>query len=685
MSSAVDSLFNYLRHSTLGWLLVPLLCGMFTYLWNPIGFPFLAYDEGTYIGRAMNILTGLGFEDYSIFYDHPYFGQIFLASIFWIIGFPGSLHPSSYGNVLLSVEMLWLVPRILMGVLAVIDTFLVYKISEHHYNSRKIAFISSLSFAVMPPNWLLRQPYLDSILLPFVLSSILFATFYNKSFYSPGENNKIKTKNLNKRSISILLSGIFLGLAIFTKIPAFAMIPLVAFLIYKNNKSVKILGLWIIPVILIPLIWPAYALFVGEFNLWLEGIYYQTHRASIPLINALGKFFNLGSVLVGLGITGLVFAGLKRDLFLLLWTVPFLILLYLIDLVRDFHLILIFPALCIAAAKLIEHLSNKLRNKKIQQILSLSIISSIGIFGLISTILLVTTNVTSHYFEAAAYIVHYLQNDISSTGNKKNDKIQYHFNDTEISKSIGSAESKKDERLTLVSSHVYSWIPRYVFKIPVDYKEPYDAIPIKDQYFLVVDKSFKNAMSVDDEIGAELQRIYNLSKTIPTSYTIQAGPYKNSFDLLITKPMSNAGSRDYALNLIDKTHIWKPRNYAKISQNGGELIINVNTKNTNKIYNGAFLQTELAPPERPLLLTLEYASKPHVGNASFQAEIKDNNAGHKTLWKSPLNNTSGNFTKKSFILHEDIFGRPLEFILYLTTDGPGKHTLSIKNIKITYT
>src|SRR3546814_4449701 len=48
---------------------------------------------------------------------------------------------------------------------------------------------------------------------------------------------------------------------------------------------------------------------------------------------------------------------------LLLWTVPFLIFLYLIDLVRDFHLILIFPVLCIAAAKLIADLSDKLGNR----------------------------------------------------------------------------------------------------------------------------------------------------------------------------------------------------------------------------------------------------------------------------------------------------------------------------------
>lgn len=36
------------------------------------------------------------------------------------------------------------------------------------------------------------------------------------------------------------------------------MIPLVGFLVYTNNKrDLKIVGLWFIPVILIPLAWPA--------------------------------------------------------------------------------------------------------------------------------------------------------------------------------------------------------------------------------------------------------------------------------------------------------------------------------------------------------------------------------------------------------------------------------------------
>jgi len=55
-------------------------------------------DEGYYTAKAMNILrTGnIGQEVINLHpYDHPYFGQIFLASIFAIIEYPDSLNPNS--------------------------------------------------------------------------------------------------------------------------------------------------------------------------------------------------------------------------------------------------------------------------------------------------------------------------------------------------------------------------------------------------------------------------------------------------------------------------------------------------------------------------------------------------------------------------------------------------------------
>jgi hypothetical protein len=218
-------------------------------------------------------------------------------------------------------------------------------------------------------------------------------------------------------------------LAIFTKIPAIIMIPLVGFLIYQNNNNNGrnlTLGLWFVPVVLIPLIWPAYASYRGQFDLWLNDIYWQTHRGVQTLFSSLIYNFQLDPVLLLLSFAGLVFVAIKRDLFLLLWIIPFLIFLYLIGFVSQWHFIPIIPSACIAAGRLIEYISNIVKNKMAQKILPFIIVSGIAVFGLTSTAitLMVTTSANSSYFEAAAFVVKYLHNGNSNTtGNFGNNKI----------------------------------------------------------------------------------------------------------------------------------------------------------------------------------------------------------------------------------------------------------------------
>jgi hypothetical protein len=92
----------------------------------------------------------------------------------------------------------------------------------------------------------------------------------------------------------------------------------------------KILGLWFIPVILIPLIWPLSAFSIGEFNYWLDGVYYQTHRdAAIgtapSIFDSIKAFFEIDPVLITLGGIAIVFTAKRRDFLPLLWSVPLVI------------------------------------------------------------------------------------------------------------------------------------------------------------------------------------------------------------------------------------------------------------------------------------------------------------------------------------------------------------------------
>ena len=119
-----------------------------------------------------------------------------------------------------------------MGILAVFDTFLIYKISERRYNAT-VGFIGAMLFAIMPITWLTRWIHLDSIQLPFILLSIFFAM---KGKVTISRNNSIPGSKNNYDILTVLISGIFLGLAIFTKIPAFTMVLPLGYLIISNNK-----------------------------------------------------------------------------------------------------------------------------------------------------------------------------------------------------------------------------------------------------------------------------------------------------------------------------------------------------------------------------------------------------------------------------------------------------------------
>ena len=484
---------------------IPLALAAFTHLWNPIGFPSIYVDEAHYMRRTMNVLEGLGPQEsartYHHPYDHPYFGQIFLASILAVVGYPNSLSVSEYGSIH-SFEMLYLIPRVVMGLLAVVDTFVIYKITQSRYN-RKVAFIASLFFAVMPVSWFIRRIWLESIQLPFLLLSILLVVRQAKD---PMKNSDTGGK-AKENILMVLISGLLLGLAIFTKIPAFTMIPLVGYLVYTTNKkNLKILGIWFIPVFSIPLIWPAYAMYLDQFDRWYEDLFWQASRTGEgdTVSQVLIDIFKLDPLLLLLGVVGLIFSVIKRDLFLFLWTLPFIIFSYSVVHSSYWYFIPLIPAFCIGAARLIATMTNLINKKTVQQILSFGVISAIGIFGLISTSILITTNVTSSYFKAAEFITRSLPTHIEGNNNK-----------VLVTGGVGLA--------------TFTWIPMYILDMDHDFRMLHilfsDSLtqPTKTTKALfVVDRPFANTMTAlmniqkKYELGSLIQilRKYNETKTI---------------------------------------------------------------------------------------------------------------------------------------------------------------------------
>lgn len=338
--------------------------------------------------RTIHVINGDG-PQVGKFYDHPFFGQVFLGSILYLIGYPDILSPN--GTDPESLKSLYLIPRVLMGLLAVFDTFLIYKIVQKQYHPR-IAIFASLLFAVMPMTWITRRILLDSILLPFVLLSILFVVY---------------SKNSTKKNWLILLSGVFLGLAILTKIPSFTMIPLVAYLAYSYHKDKRLLMLLLVPIVLIPMIWPAYSITHDQFEYWKKDVLWQSQRQNAGIQNTALSFGAIDPVLFGLGIAGVVYSVMRKNIFVLLWILPFVVFLGLIGYTQYFHWMLILPGFCVAAAILISDLGKNNTREKIKQytpVLSMIVITS---FGLLSIAMLLDLDVTANQFESAVFAANY--------------------------------------------------------------------------------------------------------------------------------------------------------------------------------------------------------------------------------------------------------------------------------------
>jgi len=489
--------------------------------------------------RALQVIEGVGHQEIAGSinefhgYDHPYLGQIFLALMLKIIGFPfssGSLDASPE-----SIDMLYLAPRILMGLLAIIDTFLVYKIAERRYNSN-VAFIASILFAVMPMTWLLRRILLDSILLPFLLASILFAVYCN----SPRKGLKKETPDYSL----VILSGIFMGLAILTKIPSLTAAPLIVyvFLASDNNRKLRSLAIWFIPVVLIPAIWPAYALTHGQFEEWLDGLSWQTNRVSRALFQPQESLYEIDPVLVVLGATGVIYGAIKRDFFLVIWLLPYILFIVLIGYSQYIHLAFLLPGLSMGAANLIERISSTFKRlSKSQPITNVErkltdflesdppqktqlyqdsknrniifrfifskaaflFVSAIAVFGLINTTILISTDVNSSFFSGYASLVRHLPE-------------------------TADGEDEVEDNVKVIGPRRWGanffWIPKYVFNKDIEFFDYKDTGMNLGTNLITIREGQPSTVYEDlDMVPAFLDTVENMAR----QYNFKAYPYTN--------------------------------------------------------------------------------------------------------------------------------------------------------------
>lgn len=146
----------------------------------------------------------------------------------------------------------------------------------------------------------------------------------------------------------------------------------------------------------------------------------------------------------------------------------------------------------------------------------------------------------------------------------------------------------------------------------------------------------------------------------------------------------SARAQNPKIDLIGSQTIWQPFAAAIVTQNDTSLDILVVSNFTNELWNRAYLPITInSSDNKPTLFNLVYASDSYSGNATFIAEIRDNKTS-KVLWSDSLNNTRGQYRDQFFVLPVSVLNSQVEFRLYIISDGPGEHAMTIKKANIAF-
>lgn len=442
------------------------------HLYDVTGFPTIHVDEGTYMYRAMHFLTWGNVGWNVSFYDHPYFGPILLGMLLKVVIYPILILSDTQFQGFANDP--YLIPRLIMSLFSIVDAFLVYALSKILYN-RDVGILSAVLFSIMPFTWALRRIYLESLLLPLFLGSILLVLYSNYQYKS------------GRKSIWLLISisGILLGLSIFTKAPIFLMIPLLIYLIYKQNNKLTYIIIFMIPVIVIPAIWPLDALIKGEFDQWTLGVTSQITRHNATMIEAIYNILEIDPIIFSIGFAGILFAIIRRDYFILLGIIPFLVFFSIfISYVNWFYMIPIFGFVCIAASVLLIKIMVYFPKFRL---FTFSVTWIVIAFGFLSTFLLILTDVGLFQHQTISYINAILSKGSIDFGSELEDNIKqkspdpaYHEEDSQIEGDNSTDSNMNKSKITIISSPIYSWIYKYIYS----YNET--------SYSYTEDKEFRN-------------------------------------------------------------------------------------------------------------------------------------------------------------------------------------------------
>ncbi len=330
-----------------------LLTSALTHLTNLAGFPPLLHDEGVYASRALLFSQqGLLYEPGRGFFGHPFMGWVLLTGLFTLLRFPDSVAPG-LGDGPGGLRNYYSDLRAAAVFTAIVSTFLVHLIASRAFRGRRYGLFAAALFGVAPSSvWYFRLDILDVLMTMWILLAIHLALVARDG----------------RRPVVAALSGAAFGLALLTKLPALAFLPvfgaifymelLATFGIVRKGESLRAsLGLtlsWALSGIAVASLWLAYAVSTDGTGKLIKGLLWHAGMAggySFP--GLMDYLFSLDPGLFVLGLLGIGLAAAKRNPFGVTFGFVYFILLALLRIHWDFYIAPLIPVLAILGGPVI--------------------------------------------------------------------------------------------------------------------------------------------------------------------------------------------------------------------------------------------------------------------------------------------------------------------------------------------
>jgi 4-amino-4-deoxy-L-arabinose transferase-like glycosyltransferase len=256
-----DRLLNFVQNHQLGTILLVAIILYILWTWLPLGLVH-SWNEAYYTMRVTHIVEGGSYLDGS--FDNP---PLFVYSL-------------SFISKIFSISIILF--RLFIVFCTIVTTYIVYHIGCILGNKR-VGLASSAIFAFFPMTVIFSK----IIQIDMFGIMLMTAAFY---FAILGIKN-------NKRWF--FLSGFFLGLTVFTKIPmALVIIPILYYMFHKKIE-IKYILLIIIETILVPLPWITYVWTVNP-SFFISGASSSSNFFGLGTMHSAVPYYQLSMILLAI-------------------------------------------------------------------------------------------------------------------------------------------------------------------------------------------------------------------------------------------------------------------------------------------------------------------------------------------------------------------------------------------------